>query len=68
MWDLSSLTRDQTHALVLEAQSPNHWTARKVFFFIFFIVKDYSFANMRASIYLVNLVFVLSFFSCARFT
>ena len=62
MWDLSSLTRDQTHTLVLEAQSPNHWTARKVLFFIFFIVKDYSFANMCASIYLVNLVFILSLF------
>ena len=30
MWDLSSPTRDWTHALALEAQSPNHWTAREV--------------------------------------
>ena len=28
MWDLSSLTRDQTHALAVEAQSPNCWTTR----------------------------------------
>ena len=30
MYDLSSLTRDQTCALVLEAQSLNYWTARDV--------------------------------------
>ena len=33
MWDLSSLTRDQilTHCnLVLEAQSPNHWTGQEM--------------------------------------
>ena len=28
MWDLSSLTRDQTHAPAVEAQSPNCWTTR----------------------------------------
>ena len=26
MWDLSSPTRDQTHAPYIERQSPNHWT------------------------------------------
>ena len=25
MWDLSSLTRDQTHTPALESQSLNHW-------------------------------------------
>ena len=30
MWDLSSLTRDQTRPPALEAQSLNHWTAREV--------------------------------------
>ena len=30
MWDLSSLTRDQTHAPKVEAQSLNHWTTREV--------------------------------------
>ena len=30
MWDLSSLTKDRTACPVLEAQSLNHWTARKV--------------------------------------
>ena len=30
MWDLSSLTRGQTHALALEAWSPKHWTAREI--------------------------------------
>ena len=30
MWDLSSLTRDQTNAPVLEVQSLNHWTAKEV--------------------------------------
>ena len=27
MWDLSSLTRDQTHILCIQAWSLNHWTA-----------------------------------------
>ena len=26
MWDLSSPTRDQTHAPYIERQGPNHWT------------------------------------------
>ena len=30
MWDLSSLTRDQTHTPVVEARSLNHWTTREV--------------------------------------
>ena len=30
MWNLSSLTRDQTHAPALKAQSLNHGTAREV--------------------------------------
>ena len=30
MWDLSSLTRDWTHAPALEAQHLNHWTTREV--------------------------------------
>ena len=30
MWDLSSLTRTRTWAPTVEAQSPNHWTAREV--------------------------------------
>ena len=29
MWDLSSLTRDQTRVPATKAQSPNHWTARE---------------------------------------
>ena len=29
-WDLSSPTRDQTHAPAWEVQSLNHWTAREV--------------------------------------
>ena len=29
MWDLSSLTRDQTHGPALEAKSLNHWTTRE---------------------------------------
>ena len=29
MWDLISLTRDQTCSSALEAESHNHWTARK---------------------------------------
>ena len=27
--DLSSLTRDQTHAPAVEARSPNYWTTRE---------------------------------------
>ena len=30
MRDLSSLTRDPTHAPAVEARSLNHWTAREV--------------------------------------
>ena len=30
MWDLSSLTRDQSYNPALAAQSPNHWTAKEV--------------------------------------
>ena len=30
MWDVSSLTRDQTRTSRLGRQSPNHWTARGV--------------------------------------
>ena len=30
MWDLSSPTRDQTHAPAVEAWRLNHWTAREV--------------------------------------
>ena len=30
MWDLSSLTRDQTHTPCIRRQSLNHWTAREV--------------------------------------
>ena len=30
MWDLSSLTRDQTRTPALEVQSLNHWIAREV--------------------------------------
>ena len=30
MWDLSSLTRDQTHAHALVVQNLNHWTAKEV--------------------------------------
>ena len=29
LWDLSSLTRDWTHATAVNALRPNHWTARK---------------------------------------
>ena len=29
MWDLRSLTRDQTHPPAVEAQSPNHWVPGK---------------------------------------
>ena len=35
MWDLSSLTKDQTCIPCSEAQSPTHWTARKVPMFDF---------------------------------
>ena len=38
MQDLSSLTRDQTRALVVRVPSSNHWTAREFplnFFFLF---------------------------------
>ena len=30
MWDLSSLTRDQTHVPCIARQIPNHWTPREV--------------------------------------
>ena len=30
LWDLSFPTRDQTWALAVKAQSPNHWTAREL--------------------------------------
>jgi len=30
MWDLSSLTRDQTHTLCVRRRSPNQWTVRIV--------------------------------------
>ena len=30
MWDLSSPARDEPMAPAVEAQSPNHWTARKL--------------------------------------
>ena len=30
MWDLSSLTRDQTHVLYIGRQILNHWTTREV--------------------------------------
>ena len=30
MWDLSSLTRDQTRTPCIGKQSPNHWTTREV--------------------------------------
>ena len=29
MWDLSSLTRDETHAHCIGRQSLNHWTTRE---------------------------------------
>ena len=40
MWDLSSPTRDLTHAPELEAQSLNHWTTREVPFQNFFFFLD----------------------------
>ena len=36
MWDLSSLTKDQTVPSALEARSLKHWTAREVPFCPFF--------------------------------
>jgi len=30
MWDLSSTTKDKTHALTLEVQHLNRWTTRDV--------------------------------------
>ena len=30
MWDLSSLTRDQTHVSCVAGQILNHWTTREV--------------------------------------
>ena len=30
MWDLSSLTRDQTHTPCIGRRSLNHWTIREV--------------------------------------
>ena len=37
MWDLSSLTRDQTLAPVVETLNINHWTAREVPFLLWFL-------------------------------
>ena len=30
LWDLSSLTRDQTQATAVKVPSPNHWTTREL--------------------------------------
>ena len=38
MWDLSSLTRDQTHTPCIGSRSLNHWTAREVPTYIFKII------------------------------
>ena len=35
LWDLSSLTRDQTHTLCIGRQSLNHWTSREVPLFVY---------------------------------
>ena len=40
MWDLSSLTRDRTHAPAVGAQS-NHWTTREVLFIHFIYSSEY---------------------------
>ena len=42
--DLSSLTRDQTHALAVEAPGPNHWVARD---FPSFFKKNYKTHKVR---------------------
>ena len=41
MWDLSSLTRDQTHTPCIGRQSLNHWTAREVLGMMSFFKKIY---------------------------
>ena len=38
LWDLSSLTRDQTCALAEKELSPNHWAARKFLPFTHFSI------------------------------
>ena len=41
MWDLSSLTRNQTYAPAVEVQSLNHWTTREVPFVAYFIPNSF---------------------------
>ena len=38
MWELSSLTREQTCAPAVEAQSPNHWTTGESPCFVLFLI------------------------------
>ena len=47
MWDLSSLTRDWTHAPASEAWSLNHWTAREVPYLVFF---NWSIVNLQCCV------------------
>ena len=39
MWELSSLTREQTWVPAVEAQSPNHWTTGESPCFVLFLIK-----------------------------
>ena len=39
MWELSSLTREQTWVPAVEAQSPNHWTTGESSYFVLFLIK-----------------------------
>ena len=39
MWELSSLTREQTWVPAVEAQSPNHWTTGVSPCFVLFLIK-----------------------------
>ena len=39
MWDLSFLSRDQTHAPCIRRRSVNHWTAKSFLNYVFFILK-----------------------------
>ena len=56
MWDFSSVTRDQTHAPVMEAQNLNHWTAREVPKLLFSDHTDTSEVRPSAAFSTVNVI------------
>ena len=45
MWDLSSLTRDQTHTSCIIRGSLNHWTARELPSYDILLVSDHTEKN-----------------------